>query len=188
MISHFSLVFVFPQWKTWLAIRSRPGPTASISWRTSSLCITKQTMRTTEDHREPSAGLERKRERELTILFIPCPTTINIWIHVYVLHMWKKNFKRHSNKSSVFIFVFFWLISFHVWVCVRGCWSLSTIYHSWMYRYLLHMIHLCIISYLHYTTRCAESKTMLKKMTELFYMLGVYYIQLPVVKRFLCRT
>lgn len=82
--------------------------------------------------------------------------------------MWKKNFKRHSNKSSVFIFVFFRLISCHVWVCVRGCWSLSTIYHSWMYRYLLHMIHLCIISYLHYTTRCAESKTMLKKMTEFF--------------------
>lgn len=57
------LVFVLPQWKTWSAIRSRPGPTASISWRTSSLCITKQTMRTTEDHRWPSAGLERERER-----------------------------------------------------------------------------------------------------------------------------
>lgn len=100
--------------------------------------------------------------------------------------------KKISNdiptKVPFIIFVFFRLISCHVWVCVRGCWSLSTIYHSWMYRYLLHMIHLCIISYLHYTTRCAESKTMLKKMTELFYMLGVYYIQLPVVKRFLCRT
>lgn len=83
--------------------------------------------------------------------------------------------------------LFLRLILCHVWVSLRGCLSQQTIYHSlMMYRYLLHMIHLCIIGYLHFTTRCAESKTMLKKATEFLHVRDLLYIQLPIVKCFLC--
>lgn len=66
-------------------------------------------MRTTEDRREPSAGLERKRERELMILFIPCPTTINIQIHVPGIcftHV-KKKFQTTFQQKFRFYICFF---------------------------------------------------------------------------------
>lgn len=69
--------------------------------------------------------------------------------------------------------LFLRLILCQVWVSLRGCLSQQTIYHSlMMYRYLLHMIHLCIIGYVHFTTLCAESKTMLKKATEFLRVRG----------------
>lgn len=170
------LVFVLPQWKTWSAIRSRPGPTASISWRTSSLCITKQTMRTTEDHRWPSAGLERERERELTFLFIPCPITFNILIHEYFTHVKKKNFKWHSNKSSIDY------VCFLDWFCVK-CGSVCVgVYLSRQFIIPWWCTDIYCIRYIYAWLVMFISQLDVRKAKpcwrrrQSFYMLGIYYI------------
>lgn len=110
-------------------------------------------------------------------LFIPCPITFNILIHEYFIHVKKKKFQMTFQQKFHLLCLFLRLILCHVWVSLRGCLSQQTIYHSlMMYRYLLHTIHLCMIGYVHFTTRCAESKTMLKKATEFFTCQGFYYI------------
>lgn len=92
-----------------------------------------------------------------------------------ILHMLKKKRFQMTFQQKFHLLCLFLirLILCHVWVSLRGCLSQQTIYHSlMMYRYLLHTIHLCIIGYLHFTTLCAESKTMLKKATEFLRVRG----------------